>query len=272
LGINLVFAWTDPTGDPPFGNVAAPINIGSTSQTKDGDLAVDKLTVNDRYIYFGSQSLYGDNSSALYWKGNHDTVTQMIFKDKQDTVYGRVYGSGDGVHFGLLSADGTWGVRTTDSLTEIYHSTYLPTVYANIMYDRDNTGYYVDPDGTSKLKCIRLGTETKCSWPSGAAAESDTLDTVCDRGHTTNQTITTSGSIKAGNGKAVMQSDGTIVANLNAHIKGNLVVDDNNWGATQNKTVSHTGYTITKCLPGYYMIGIETGADKDVYVIKCAEL
>lgn len=36
----LALAWTGPTQSPPNGNVAAPINTGSSAQAKSGDLAV----------------------------------------------------------------------------------------------------------------------------------------------------------------------------------------------------------------------------------------
>ncbi|MCF7815915.1 MAG: hypothetical protein K9M10_02900 [Candidatus Pacebacteria bacterium] len=38
--ITVVQAWTVPTGGPPDPNVAAPINVGSDSQIKAGDLAI----------------------------------------------------------------------------------------------------------------------------------------------------------------------------------------------------------------------------------------
>lgn len=37
-------AWNEPTQPPPAGNVPAPINTGSTSQEKTGDLKVENLT------------------------------------------------------------------------------------------------------------------------------------------------------------------------------------------------------------------------------------
>jgi len=62
-----------------------------------------------RTYYFGAaQNLYGDNSSALHWKSNHSTNTQLRFKDKEGTEYGRVFGSGNGVNFGLFDGDGNW--------------------------------------------------------------------------------------------------------------------------------------------------------------------
>lgn len=42
IGIGYVFAWTVPNSTPPDGNVAAPINIGSTDQEKEGDLCTTK--------------------------------------------------------------------------------------------------------------------------------------------------------------------------------------------------------------------------------------
>lgn len=39
IGI-VVLAWTEPSLAPPGGNVPAPINVGSTAQTKTGDLNI----------------------------------------------------------------------------------------------------------------------------------------------------------------------------------------------------------------------------------------
>ncbi|MFH0859267.1 MAG: hypothetical protein ABH876_01690, partial [Patescibacteria group bacterium] len=41
-----VLAWTEPSLAPPGGNVPAPINIGSTSQTKSGNLTLQNLYLN----------------------------------------------------------------------------------------------------------------------------------------------------------------------------------------------------------------------------------
>lgn len=37
-----VLAWTDPTADPPTGNVDAPLNVGPTGQTKGGGLILNQ--------------------------------------------------------------------------------------------------------------------------------------------------------------------------------------------------------------------------------------
>jgi len=133
------------------------------------------------------------------------------------------------------------------------------------------------------INCIRLGGVTNCSWPSGAAAESDTLDTVCDRGSLTNQTITTSGSIKAGNGKAVMQSDGTIVANSNLVVKGsarvdstmtvngNLVADRNTWGGSYSRCWTGPTSIHVACDSGDYVKEVYLDEGK-IRCIVCASL
>ena len=38
-----------------------------------------------------------------------------------------------------------------------------------IFYDANNTGYYVDPASTSKFNTINLGGVSKSSWPSGGS-------------------------------------------------------------------------------------------------------
>jgi hypothetical protein len=45
IGASLVIAWSGPAQPPPNGNVDAPINVGPTSQVKEGVLGVDALAV-----------------------------------------------------------------------------------------------------------------------------------------------------------------------------------------------------------------------------------
>ena len=60
LSFTLVAAWTDPTEAPPNGNVAAPINVGTTDQVKNGGLGVNSLTV------FGNSLFGGSTGSNAY--------------------------------------------------------------------------------------------------------------------------------------------------------------------------------------------------------------
>lgn len=82
-GLSIAIAWTGPASAPPNGNVAAPINTGTTNQVKDGGLSVDALAVfgnailsgTSRYLNFGTTvgtSGYGirDNAGTMQLKNS----------------------------------------------------------------------------------------------------------------------------------------------------------------------------------------------------------
>lgn len=59
-----------------------------------------------RNFYFGAhQKLYGDNGSAVFIHNNNSTLSQLIFKDKEDQEYGRIVGSNDGDYFSIREAN-----------------------------------------------------------------------------------------------------------------------------------------------------------------------
>jgi hypothetical protein len=76
----LVFAWTEPSQNPPGGNVSAPINVGSTAQTKTGNLTLPNLylnaTANEGNIYAIDQ-LIGYNDLRL--KGNSNETAPIYY-------------------------------------------------------------------------------------------------------------------------------------------------------------------------------------------------
>jgi len=75
----------------------------------EGDVIGDDIQSKTRFFRFGpSQYLYGDHASAIYYNSNHSTHSQIIFRDKESTQYGRVLGNGDGAYFGLTDGDGDW--------------------------------------------------------------------------------------------------------------------------------------------------------------------
>jgi|GEM_PF-569165 len=65
-------------------------------------------SMDSRYYFGNNQNLYGDNSSALYFTSNNSNITQFIMRDKENNIYGNLYGSGNGANFGLLDGDGDW--------------------------------------------------------------------------------------------------------------------------------------------------------------------
>ena len=72
-------------------------------------------------------------------------------------TYGYLYQSVDG--FGLLSNTGNWAVRVNYGTlnTSFFGIAQSNTdMRAPIFYDSDNTGYYVDPAGTSNLAVLKL--------------------------------------------------------------------------------------------------------------------
>jgi len=84
--LSVVIAWTGPASAPPNGNVAAPINIGTTDQVKSGGISVDALAVfgsavlsgTSRYLNFGTTI-----GSTGY--GFRDNVGMMEFKNSGGT-------------------------------------------------------------------------------------------------------------------------------------------------------------------------------------------
>lgn len=67
MGISIAKGWTEPAVSAPNGNVAAPINVGSIGQTKDGNMIVNNLgsyvtglTVNRNLEVLGTIHATGD--------------------------------------------------------------------------------------------------------------------------------------------------------------------------------------------------------------------
>jgi long-tail fiber proximal subunit len=98
--------WCRGTGSAVTCDQAAPAgdNLGNHTATQNLLMGANSIVLGTNNL----QTLYGDNNSILYWDSNNSTITQMIFRDLENTQYGRVYGSGDGANFGFLDGDGNW--------------------------------------------------------------------------------------------------------------------------------------------------------------------
>ena len=120
----IVHAWSEPTAAPPDGNVAAPINVGSIAQVKNGGLGVNTLTVfgnslfggstgSNAYLNFGTTSGEGgygirDNNGTIEFKdkdGNWSSIQNTLY-----TLCGGDCGGGSG--------SGGWAISGND----IYNS------------------------------------------------------------------------------------------------------------------------------------------------------
>jgi hypothetical protein len=78
----------------------------------------------------------------------------QIRNSHEGTITGYLHwdGTAGSNSFGLLSPNGNWRVRVDNSNTELYGSWLLaPQMQAPIYYDRDNTAYYLNPNGDSNI-------------------------------------------------------------------------------------------------------------------------
>lgn len=108
IGISYVSAWTAPTVTPPNGNVAAPVNVGNTAQTKTGNLTANYLTASSE----SNAPVFKDTSDTSYFLNpNGDSVlaniyaTRICFGADCKTAWpsgGATYSAGNG-----LSLSGT---------------------------------------------------------------------------------------------------------------------------------------------------------------------
>ena len=102
VGISYVFAWTTPTLTPPNGNVASPLNVGNTAQTKTGDLGLGRNLISaNSFGFFAKNSVgtdeqwmwprYSDNTmytnfGANGWSIRNNTSNNVMFMKNDGNV------------------------------------------------------------------------------------------------------------------------------------------------------------------------------------------
>lgn len=179
--------FSGASGTPPHlgmhwgGVVASNISIESSGRISIRDnpgtgyenfIARDLVASRDIYstneIYLNNWVRHSDNDGT-YWSNNG---WHIYPKDAADMRLRT--GSGNGgivgtigdetprgyIHWttsneiGFLDQTRSWNIRTWAGGQEFYGTTSAGWggLYANIMYDRDNSGYYVDPTGTSNTQ------------------------------------------------------------------------------------------------------------------------
>ncbi|MGC9602948.1 MAG: hypothetical protein ABSF47_00565 [Minisyncoccia bacterium] len=129
---NLVFAWTPPAGTPPdAGNVAQPLDTGSSPQTKIGALKIGQDTMPNVAIDPAGQSITFNNATGdsgnIFYSGGKITILgsaassisldpineAILFKDSRyqasiySTANGLAYKNNDGVEHLIGTGTGT---------------------------------------------------------------------------------------------------------------------------------------------------------------------
>ena len=126
-----VYSWTNPSGTPPNNNVAAPVNVGSTAQTKSGPLGVNGLS-NSGSSHIagkigvgtspydpwkivaggGTYGIYGTATTGQAIRGYATTGYAGYFTIGTGETGGGVYASNGVVGTYLGYPNSSWGIYT----------------------------------------------------------------------------------------------------------------------------------------------------------------
>ena len=188
--LQLVHAWTEPTLTAPSGNLGAPINTSTTTQTKAGALYVTGGIITplvwdtDNTLYylnpFGASQV-----SSIFANGgiNIQGNTSLAFSDHNggfnmtDNTWIRATGVGNIYAPGEMQATNiransnlcigsdcrtAWPAASSETLATVTargastatYSSLTGGMNTSILYDTNNTGYYVDPASTSQVSTI----------------------------------------------------------------------------------------------------------------------
>lgn len=108
-------------------------------------------------LYNASYGNHFYSTSDQYWNiaGNNGSACGLIMRTggHQGSIRGYLYAN-DGNNIGFLSQDGNWQIRCNNDSVELYDTTYTATSYSYIMYDRNDSGYYCDPNSTSRFAAV----------------------------------------------------------------------------------------------------------------------
>ncbi len=106
----LVFAWNEPTANPPNDNVVAPLNVGSGRQFKTGDITLNNLAATS--ITLGGDTRFawpGGIGASCNWQGIQCSCKTDSWDAPRGFItigskcFGGVYIGTDVVDFGVSS-------------------------------------------------------------------------------------------------------------------------------------------------------------------------
>ena len=139
-----------------YGSVRAPVFYDSD----DTGYYIDPNNYSFLYsvsVNVGNEGLGGSNSSnaGLVLRGNYNSNTWAHKFHKLDN------GSGVALYLSQTAGTGSWsGLQGWGSglgyTTVVYGSLSADSLYSPIFYDRNDTGYYVDPNSTSNISILNV--------------------------------------------------------------------------------------------------------------------
>ncbi|MCK4918507.1 MAG: hypothetical protein KAS02_01855 [Candidatus Pacebacteria bacterium] len=186
-------AWTGPTSAPPGDNTDAPLNVGSTNQTKLGALIFPNWYDEDDITYYVDPSATSKFRTIKSTGQNFiNNVSPTIYMQDTNNRSAMIHANNN--YFYVLRGSGTnsttWeaynGKWPLTINLENNNAYFGGSVLASLYYDRDDTDYYLNPAGTSVFNAIKLGGVSRDTWPDGGdggtGTEVDTLQSVVSRG------------------------------------------------------------------------------------------
>jgi hypothetical protein len=136
-----VYAWTGPTAVPPNNNVAAPVNVGGSNQTKPGLIGANIFNVygSNQYINFGTTTGatgfgFRNNGGIIEYKqtAGHNTAAAWTEVGKGRGSYVRIALNYCGGGCGSYHALSTWvNVSSYGYTWTTYTNTDTPTFTPN---------------------------------------------------------------------------------------------------------------------------------------------
>jgi hypothetical protein len=136
-----------------------------------GSANLSSVYANDWFRAYGATGLYSQSygnhwysTDSGYWShggnGSRNYGGIRLFSGHESGIKGFIYWDGNG--FGLLNSSGNWQLRMEygNANMELYNITYLNDARPYIIYDRNDTGYYVNPNDVSYL------VEPRMAWRS----------------------------------------------------------------------------------------------------------
>jgi hypothetical protein len=144
--------FTDSNDGNYYGDFAST-SIMNTLDVR-GEVYNDGWFRNDtsgRGLYNTATAMHWMSTASDTWRAYSTANTSRInLHTAGDNRRGSIYANNSN-EMGILSQDDGWALRTTNSAVDSHHNFYAP-----IMYDRDNSGYYVNPSSQSHMNTLTL--------------------------------------------------------------------------------------------------------------------